>query len=207
MDLNEIRKQLDLFDEVVRTTDSLNIGDTQMQQEVLHPNPRINLMLLANKEKRARLKALGIKETHKRKPKKIEVKTERSTINNPSVSTIVTRVVEAALVTLRNLGCVYKVSLHGQTWQHGVVDPIVEDVKSGRGKLKNPDAYGDRSQYIRKFTDNLKIGTPIEVPFNNHDPKDLQSTLASLCIGKYGVGAVATHMDRKRGVLEVLRKR
>jgi len=203
MDLNELKKQLDLFDEVVGTTDSLNIGDTKMQQQVLHPNPKVNQMLLANKEKRARLKALGLKETHNRKRKPIE----RPTSNTSSVSTIVIRVVEAALVTLRNLNCTYKVSLNGQTWQHGVVDPIVEDVKSGRGIPKNPDAYGDRSQYIRKFIDNLKIGTPIEVPFNNFDPKDLQSTLASLCVGKYGVNAVATHMDRKRGVLEVLRKR
>jgi len=81
MDLNEIKKQLDLFDEVVGTTDSLNIGDTQMQQQVLHHNPRINNMLLANKEKRARLKALGLKETHKRKPNKIKLQKERSTIN------------------------------------------------------------------------------------------------------------------------------
>ena len=92
--LNQISKdmrQFSLFeDEVVGTTDTT---------EVLHPNPKVNAMLLANKAKREKLKAMGIKETHKRKPKKIKIVVPNKQAAQ-TLSPLQERVIDEAVTTL-----------------------------------------------------------------------------------------------------------
>ena len=215
MDLTEVKKQMELFDEVIGTTNET--GDEQMdqtnQQEVLHPNPTVNRMLLANREKRARLKALGLKETHKKKPRKVKLARELTQHTPPflqhtkeeftiNISSVQARVINESLETLRNLGCTYEVGLNGQVWRHGVVP-----VAGGGALAKDGTAYGTRSNYIHPFIADLKVGKVVEIPFGSFKPKDLQSTMASLVIKKYGANNVTSHIDSKREVVEVLRKR
>ena len=215
MDLTEVKKQMELFDEVIGTTNET--GDEQMdqQQEVLHPNPTVNRMLLANREKRARLKALGLKETHKKPKKKLGRLPRETSLHTPpflqhtkeeftiNISSVQARVINEALETLRNLGCTYEVGLNGQVWRHGVVS-----VAGGGATLaKDGTAYGSRSNYIHPFIADLKVGKVVEIPFGGFKPKDIQSTMASLVIKKYGANNVTSHIDSKREVVEVLRKR
>ena len=218
MDLNEVRKQMELFDEVIGTTNET--GDEQMdqtnQQEVLHPNPTVNKMLLANREKRARLKALGLKETHKKPKKKLGRLPREISLHTPpflqhtkeeftiNISSVQARVINESLETLRNLGCTYEVGLNGQVWRHGVV-PVV--VAGGATLAKDGAKYGARSSYIHPFIADLKVGKVVEIPFGGFKPKDIQSTMASLVIKKYGANNVTSHIDSKREVIEVLRKR
>jgi len=218
MDLNEVKKQMELFDEVIGTTNET--GDEQMdqQQEVLHPNPVVNKMLIANREKRAQLKALGLKETHK-KPKKKLVRLPRETsLRVPpflqptkeeftiNISSVQSRVISESLQTLRNLGCTYEVGLKGQVWRHGVV-PVVADTKGRTRAFKGSAVYGSRSRYIHPFIADLKVGKVVEIPFGDFSPKDIQSTMSSLVIKKYGANNVTSHIDQKRQVVELLRKR
>ena len=193
--------------------------DQTNQQEVLHPNPVINKMLIANREKRARLKALGLKETHKKRktkatkqPKKyieqlrippfLQQTKEEFTIN---ISSVQTRVINESLETLRNLGCTYEVSLNGQVWRHGVVP--VADVKGGTRAPKDGAVYGSRSAYLRPYIKDLKVGKVVDIPFGDFHPHDLQSSVATICLNYYGAHNVTSHIDKKRKVLEVLRKR
>lgn len=215
MDLAEVRKQMELFDEVIGTTNET--GDEQMdqQQEVLHPNPTVNRMLIANREKRARLKALGLKETHKKPKKKLSRLPRETGLRVPpflqptkeeftiNISSVQARVISESLETLRNLGCTYEVGLNGQVWRHGVVQVVA----GGATLAKDGTAYGSRSNYIHPFIADLKVGKVVEIPFGGFKPKDIQSTMSSLVIKKYGAHNVTSHIDTKREVIEVLRKR
>lgn len=190
--LNQISKdmrQFSLFeDEVVGTTDTT---------EVLHPNPRVNAMLLANKAKREKLKAMGIKETHKRKPKKIKIEVPTKVARPEAVSPLQERVIDEAVATLKNLGCSYTVRLNGKEWVGGEI--LIASTRSAD--------HGDRSQYFMPYIKDLELGKLVEVPFHTYDPNKLQSTIAARCNLMYGASHVATHINHKRQCVEVLRKR
>ncbi len=187
--------QITLFDEdeVVGTTDT---------EDTLHPNPRINKMLLANKAKRARLKAMGLKETHKSKKKQAAQAPVRIP-REPEVPTIIMRAINQSLKALRNLGCSYVVKSGNLEWQHGEIAKPQPQSKSRLPKDGKP--YGERSQYLMEFISNLQIGKVVEIPFKDYDMNRLQSTVASRCGMMYGQQCVTTHVNRKRNVLEVLR--
>lgn len=194
--------QITLFDEdeVVGTTDT---------EDTLHPNPRINKMLLANKAKRAKLKAMGLKETHKRKPKiQVEkrkyLKVKEEAQEDPHVPALLLRTVIASVKTLQNLGCVYDIRIGNNRWTQGVLE-AEKPKKSNLPKDGKP--YGERSHYLMEFIKDLKIGKVVEIPFKDFDMNRLQSTVASRCGLMYGSQCVTTHVNRKRNVLEVLRVR
>ena len=83
--------------------------------------------------------------------------------------------------------------------------PVV--VAGGATLAKDGAKYGARSSYIHPFIADLKVGKVVEIPFGGFKPKDIQSTMASLVIKKYGANNVTSHIDSKREVIEVLRKR
>ena len=191
--LNQISKdmrQFSLFeDEVVGTTDTT---------EVLHPNPKVNAMLLANKAKREKLKAMGIKETHKRKPKKIKIVVpNKQAAQTQTLSPLQERVIDEAATTLKNLGCSYSITLGGKEWVHGELSV---------NKVQGPD-YGKRSQYIMQYVKDLELGKLVEIPLNGFDANKLQSTIAARCNMEYGAHHVATHINHDKDCIEVLRKR
>lgn len=181
-------RQFSLFeDEVVGTTDTT---------EVLHPNPKVNKMLLANRAKREKLKALGLKETHKRKLKK-----SKSVVPNnqaaQTLSPLQERVIDEAATTLKNLGCSYRITFGGKEWTDGEVVA---------NKTRGPD-YGDRSHYIMQYIKGLELGKLVEIPLNGFDANKLQSTIAARCNMEYGAHHVATHINHDKDCIEVLRKR
>lgn len=65
--------------------------------------------------------------------------------------------------------------------------------------------YGERTQYVRSFLDNVKPNSMVEVPIGNFTRKTLSPCITAHASGTWGAGTYAIETDKKKNVIIVYR--
>ena len=101
--------------------------------------------------------------------------------------------------TLDGLGCKYKI-----TTPDG---EVIATQKAGRVLMRQRSVFplGEQRRYYRPLVENLAEGEYAEIPFDKYTPVNLQSGITGFCSRLWGKGNFTTTVDRKRGVVGVLR--
>jgi hypothetical protein len=85
--------------------------------------------------------------------------------------------------------------------KHGTLE-VKEPFKRTGGR-KYP--HGERSEYVRKFLLNMKVGDVVMVPFDRYEAIEVQSSATSTAHRLWGSGSVTTTINREKNQVEVLR--
>jgi len=85
--------------------------------------------------------------------------------------------------------------------KHGTLE-VKEPIKRTGGR-KYP--HGERSEYVRKFLPDMKVGDVVMIPFDRYDAIEVQSSATSTAHRLWGSGSVTTTINREKSQVEVLR--
>jgi hypothetical protein len=65
--------------------------------------------------------------------------------------------------------------------------------------------YGERTEHVRRYVDDLKCGEVVDVPFGRYEGKAVRGSLNAYLGKLFGAGSVTTSIDHKKKVIQVLR--
>ena len=85
--------------------------------------------------------------------------------------------------------------------KHGTLE-VKEPIKRTGGR-KYP--HGERSEYVRKFLLDMKVGDVVMIPFDRYEAIEVQSSATSTAHRLWGSGSVTTTINREKSQVEVLR--
>jgi hypothetical protein len=118
------------------------------------------------------------------------------------MSQIQKKVLKRAISILEGMKCNY-VIIDPLGKKHGLLDVRENTVHKFRKLRKYP--YGELSNYVRNYIEQMKIADVVNIPFDKYDALDLQASATSAANRMWEKGSVTTTINRPKQVLELMK--
>ena len=105
-----------------------------------------------------------------------------------------------AIVLLDSMKCIYAI-MDPLGNKHGTLP--IGGIKSIKRIPKHP--HGQRSAYVRKYIDGMKVGDVVQIPFDKFGGSDIQATIASTAWRHWGKGSITSTIIQVNQIVEVMR--
>ena len=105
-----------------------------------------------------------------------------------------------AIVLLDSMKCIYAI-MDPLGNRHGTLP--IGGIKRIKRIPKHP--HGQRSAYVRKYIDGMKVGDVVQIPFDKFGGSDIQKSVASTTWRLWGRGSATSTIVQVNEVVEVMK--
>lgn len=105
-----------------------------------------------------------------------------------------------AIVLLDSMKCIYAI-MDPLGNKHGTLP--IGGIKRIKRIPKHP--HGQRSAYVRKYIDGMKVGDVVQIPFDKFGGSDIQKSVASTTWRLWGRGSATSTIVQVNEVVEVMK--